>query len=287
MPKEILTLQKLLTTLNTIAPFTMAEPWDNVGLMVGDPDQPVNDILVALDPTPEVITEAAAKKINTIITHHPLIFTPLKKIQRNTPQGHMLAAAIQNDIAIIACHTNLDLINQGVSNAVAEQLGLIKTMPLTNKEGQPETTPPQTGAGFGKIGQLPAPLNPEQFLTTLFSALSTTSLNIAGTLPQEIHTVALCGGSGSDLAETAFAKEAQVYITGEIKHSVARWSEANNFCIIDAGHYATENHIVPVLTKLLQETLQSLGHNQVVQATDKQSNPFQCVILHENKPLYS
>lgn len=286
MPEETLTLQKLLSTLNAIAPFTLAEPWDNVGLMVGDPDQPVNDILVALDPTPEVISEAATKKINTIITHHPLIFTPIKKIQRNTPQGQMLATAIQNDIAIVAAHTNLDLINQGVSNAVAEQLGLIKTCPLTSI-GPPETSPTQTGAGFGKIGQLPTPLTPEQFITKLFSALNTTNLNIAGSLPQEIHTVALCGGSGSDLAENAFARKAQVYITGEVKHSVARWSEANGFCIIDAGHYATENHIVPVLTKLLKETLHSQGYNQTVQATNKQSNPFQCVILHENKPVYS
>lgn len=283
MPEEILTLQKLLTALNHIAPFTMAEPWDNVGLMVGDPDQPVNNILVALDPTAEVIAEAASQKINTIITHHPLIFTPLKKIQGNTPQGRMLTAAIRHDIAIIACHTNLDLINQGVSNALAEQLGLVNSETLSGPKEQPENAP-QTG--YGKIGRLPAPLAPEQFLAKVFSALGATNLKIAGPLPQQIHTVALCGGSGSDLAETAFARQAQVYITGEVKHSVARWGEANGFGIIDAGHYATEKHIVPVLTTMIRETLQRLGHQQTVQATTRQNNPFQCVILHDNKPLY-
>jgi len=278
MPEKTFSTTALLSILNTIAPFAMAEPWDNVGLMVGDPAQQVSGILIALDPTEALIQEAISQNLNTILTHHPLIFHPLKTISGNTPMGRMLKTALGHELTLIACHSNLDLVAAGVSNALAEKLDLHDTKPLT-------ATPDQN-SGFGKIGTLPAPLSSDQFLSRLLTALATPGIQIAGTLPETIRTVALCGGSGSDLAETAWSMGAQIYITGEVKHSVARWAEGAGFCVIDAGHYPTENLIVPVLAEILKKSCADRGFTPTITTTVQQGNPMQWVVLDDNKPRF-
>ena len=282
MPEEKFSTTALLSILNSIAPFAMAEPWDNVGLMAGDPDQQVNGILIALDPTEALIHEALSLKLNTILTHHPLIFHPLKTIHTNTPMGRMLKTALGHDLSLIACHTNLDRIAAGVSNALADTLDLHDTRPLTDQEPPAQDQNP----GFGKIGALPAPLSSEEFLGRLLTALDAPGIQIAGSLPETIHTVALCGGSGSDLAETARNMGAQVYITGEVKHSVARWAEGAGFCVIDAGHYPTENLIVPALAETLKKACAAKGFSPKIAITAQQDNPMQWVVRHDNKPRF-
>ncbi|HIJ91022.1 MAG: Nif3-like dinuclear metal center hexameric protein [Desulfobulbaceae bacterium] len=282
MPEENFSTTTLLSILNTIAPFAMAEPWDNVGLMVGDPDQQVTGILIALDPTEALIHEALSQNLNTILTHHPLIFHPLKTIHTGTPMGRMLKTALSHDLALIACHTNLDLVAAGVSNALADKLGLHDTRPLTDQE----PAGPGQSPGFGKIGSLPTPLTSKQFLNRLLTALDAPGIQIAGSLPESIHTVALCGGSGSDLAETARTMGAQVYITGEVKHSVARWAEGAGFCVIDAGHYPTEKLIVPVLAEILKKSCADRGFSPTIATTAQQDNPMRWVVLHDNKPKF-
>lgn len=283
MPEENFSTTKLLSILNSIAPFAMAEPWDNVGLMVGDPDQQVTGILIGLDPTEELIHEALSQNLNTILTHHPLIFHPLKTIRGNTPMGRMLKTALTNNLSLIACHTNLDLIAAGVSNALAEKLGLRNTRPLAAQEPLAHNN---QSPGFGKIGTLPVPLSSEQFLSRLLTVLDAPGIQLAGSLPETIHTVALCGGSGSDLAETAQNLGAQVYITGELKHSVVRWAEAAGFCVIDAGHYPTERLIVPVLAEILKKSCADSGFTPTITTTTQQGNPMQWVVLHDNKPRF-
>ena len=282
MPEKTFSTTTLLSILNSIAPFAMAEPWDNVGLMVGDPDQQVKGILIALDPTEALIQEALSQNLNTILTHHPLIFHPLKTIPSNTSMGRMLKTALGHDLALIACHTNLDLVAAGVSNALAEKLGLHNTRPLTGQEPAAQEQTP----GFGKIGSLPAPLPSGQFLNHLLTTLAAPGIQLAGTLPETIHTVALCGGSGSDLAETAWNMGAQVYITGEVKHSTARWAEAVGFCVIDAGHYPTENLIVPVLAEILKKSCAARGFTPTIATTAQQDNPMQWVVVDDNKPRF-
>jgi len=278
MQEETFSTTTLLSILDTIAPFAMAEPWDNVGLMVGDPDQQISGILIGLDPTEALIHEALAQNLNTILTHHPLIFHPLKTIPNNTPMGRILKTALGHDLALIACHTNLDLVAAGVSNALAEHLGLRDTRPLAAVPGQ--------SPGFGKIGTLPTPLPSDQFLHLLLTALNIPGIQIAGSLPETIHTVALCGGSGSNLAETAWRMGAQLYITGEVKHSVARWAEDAGFCVIDAGHYPTENLIVPVLAEILKKSCADKGFAPAIKTTAQQDNPMHWVVLDDNKPRF-
>ena len=260
-------LKDILAFLGKLAPWDLAESWDNVGLMVGDPDQDAAGVLVALDPSLPVLEEAISRSTNIIVTHHPLIFHPLKSINTATSQGQFIQKALQNDISVISCHTNLDVIADGVSDALASTLGIQQTKPLT-QSGTGEDQ------GFGKIGVLPEPMGGTSFLRLVAEKLQLTGLTAAGTPPESVTTVAVCGGSGSDLAEAAFNAGAQVYITAELKHSISRWAEENEFCIIDGSHFATENVIIP---KLISELTSFLGENinaVPVVASKSQHNPL-------------
>jgi len=269
-----ITLDNLLEIINRLAPFDLAEAWDNVGLMVGDPGREVRGIMTALDPTEDLLTEARESNCNVIITHHPLIFQPLKSIRLDQPLGRLLAAALAADIAIIACHTNLDTIEPGVSDILARRLGLTDLRPLappTTAAADSDLPGPQ---GFGRIGSLPEPIDGQRFLADLRRRLEVEAVTLAGRLPDLLRTVAVCGGSGSELAEIARAKGADLYLSAEIKHSVARWAEAVDFCVIDAGHFATENPVVPELAARLRETLAAQGRSRPVLTSRRQRAPF-------------
>jgi dinuclear metal center YbgI/SA1388 family protein len=270
-----LRVENLLADIEAFAPAALAEAWDNVGLMVGDPAWEVSGVLVALDPTQKVLAEAAAAGLNVIITHHPLIFHPLKAIRLDQPVGRFLAAALRQEIAVVGCHTNLDVIPQGVSDILATRLGLIGSQPLTLNEGHDEAV------GFGRIGDIPGGISGEEFLQRLFTVLGITAVQLAGRLPDRITRAAACGGSGSALVETAWRQGAQVFVAGEIKHSEARWAEANDFCVIDAGHYATENVAMPALVARLRETVATRGAEIPVRAAASQRNPFMHRMVQE------
>ena len=267
-----LTVKDLLQTLDNIASFGLAEQWDNVGLMVGDPDHLIQGILVALDPTEEVLDEADKCGADCIITHHPLIFTPLKAIYTNQPLGRFLSQALKNEISIIGCHTNLDQATGGVNDVLASSLGMVETRPLVPAEQGYDASVTETG--FGRVGRLDESLSREEFIEKICQFFNLPALRVAGKLPEKVSTVAVCGGSGSELAEAAFAGGAEVYITGEVKHSTARWVEASGFCIIDAGHFATEKPIVASLVSSLKGVLAEKGISIPVISSAKQQNPF-------------
>jgi dinuclear metal center YbgI/SA1388 family protein len=266
-----LTVKDLLEILEGIAPVGLAEQWDNVGLMIGKPDQEVTGLLLALDPTEEVLAEAKALGVNAIITHHPLIFHPLKAIYTDQPLGRFLQKALVSEISVIGCHTNLDQAANGVNDVLAACLGMKESRPLV-----PAAEPGNSAmnVGFGRLGNLAEPLSRKAFIAKLGEALDLNVLRVAGQVPDEISTIAVCGGSGSELAETAFAQGAQVYVTGEVKHSTARWTEAAGFCIVDGGHFATENPVVESLADNLRRIFSERGFGITVQTSAKQKNPF-------------
>lgn len=267
-----LTIKDLLEILEGIAPVGLAEQWDNVGLMIGKPDQEITGLLLALDPTEEVLAEAKELGANAILTHHPLIFHPLKAIYTDQPLGRFLQQALVGEIAVIGCHTNLDQAPTGVNAVLAASLDMIECRPLVPAAESGGDT--LQDVGFGRLGKLAEPLSREVFITKLSEALDLNVLRVAGQVPEEISTIAVCGGSGSELAETAFAQGAQVYVTGEVKHSTARWAEAAGFCIVDGGHFATENPVVESLAGNLREIFSQRGLNIAVQTSATQKNPF-------------
>jgi dinuclear metal center YbgI/SA1388 family protein len=263
MPARV---KDILNTLNTEAPFSLAEAWDNVGLLVGSPEQEVTAVLAGLDPTNALLDEAIALGANTVITHHPVIFKPLPAIDTTAPYGRLLEKALTNRIAIIACHTNYDNAEEGVSTILARQLGLDNLLPLIPAgEG---------GAGLGRIGTFPAPLSAADFLARVLDVLGLDSVQTAGTLPTRITTVAVCGGSGSEFAEQARRSGADVYLSAEIKHNIAVWAGETGFCIIDGTHYATEKPAIAALVSHLEQINLREGWNIRTMQTKTEHHPF-------------
>ena len=262
-------VKDILESLNIEAPFSLAEAWDNVGLLVGDPEQEVTAVLAGLDPTNRLVDEAIAQGANTIVTHHPVIFKPLQTINTAEPNGRLLQKALANHIAIIGCHTNFDSARQGVSHYLALQLGLENLSPLVASSDEAGTD-----TGLGSIGTYPAHLAAADFLARVLHVLNLPSVHMAGTVPTQISRVAVCGGSGSELAPIALQRGADVYLSAEIKHSTAIWAAETNFCIIDGTHYATEKPAVTLLVKKLQEAGNKKDWKIKMLQTKEEHHPF-------------
>jgi len=266
-------IKDIIFSLNSHAPFSLAEPWDNVGLLLGDARRQVSSLLIGLDPTSALIDEAIAIGADTVITHHPLIFQPISAINTASPLGRILEKALQHGINIIACHTNLDTAENGVSDALAKALGLANLTPLIISPNAIDS-----GHGMGRIGNYPEGIPSSVFLRYLRQALHLTSLYIVGPLPDIITTVALCGGSGSDLTAIAYEKGADLYLTAEIKHHIARWAEEHSFCLIEGTHYATERPAIGLLADILQAVKTSANWDILITPTQTERHPF--VLTH-------
>ena len=268
-------IRELLQILDSFAPVKLAENWDNVGLLVGSPDNNVSSILIGLDPTTSLIDEAIAASADTIITHHPVIFKPLSSINTRDPAGRLLQKALSHNINIIGAHTNLDSAVDGVNDVLGNELGLTNLVPLVATENDVEMT-----TGLGRVGSYSTPISRKDFLTRLFHLLGVQSMNIAGTIPEEITTVAVCGGSGSDFAPLAHQRGADVYLSAEIKHSTAIWAREAGFAIIDGSHYATEKPVTFYLARKLEEIAADRKWKIKIQLTETEEHPF--VSLHIN-----
>jgi len=265
----IIQVTDLLHGLNRIAPFKLAESWDNVGLLIGDPRREVHSLLLGLDPTLSLLDEAINAGIDTIITHHPCIFRPFPSVNIATPDGVFLERALTYKINVIACHTNFDSAATGVSDALGALLGLEKLQPLL-----PAGNTPEANTGLGRIGHYPQSLPFSRFMVRVFQVLDTEIIQLAGIKPSQIKKVALCGGSGSNLAEGAYNEGADIYLSSEIKHSTAIWAEEAGFCILNGTHYSTEKPAMALLGRELAKLGEELDWNVKIHKTTTERTPF-------------
>ncbi len=261
------TVQDIIEILQQIAPENLAEDWDNVGLLVGTATKKVRKALLALDPTSALIAEARAKNADLIITHHPLIFRPVKSLRSDQPTGKLITDAIHNNLSVIGCHTNLDSAIGGVSDVLITRLGCIDSVPLIPKscgDGDPI-------CGLGRLGRYPSPLPAQHFIDKLRQTCKPPWLLEAGPRPKQVTRIAVCGGSCSDFAETALARGADVFVTAEVKHAAARWAEDAGLWLIDGGHFATENPSISVLAQMLQQKINNASLNIEICTANQQS----------------
>lgn len=270
----MVTVQGLLAELNEFSPFSLAEKWDNVGLMIGHPSATVSGVLLGLDPCLTLLAEAVSRGLNTIITHHPLLFHPVKKIDLATVEGRMIAFVLQHDLNVIACHTNFDQISGGVSELLARRLGVLVGKPLLPKEKGGE-------CGFGFIGDLDSAYSGADFIRMAVKKLDQPNLMIAGEIPEMVNRIAVCGGSCGDLATVALEKGADIFLTSEVKHSLARWAEDAGACLVDGGHFSTENLALVGLYDFLHTSMGSLDV-QLTQSQDRPLRGYVEVLQREN-----
>lgn len=241
------TVADILKYIESIAPPYMAESWDNVGLLCGRREKQVTKILVALDPFASVISEAIAEKADLIVTHHPLIFRDnLMAVNENTQTGENLLTLMENGIAAINAHTNLDLAPGGVNDILAATLGL-QNVTILNPEGTNETGEPYGLLRSGSVE--PQPLN--TFLAHVKQALGCQGLRyVDGGKP--VCKVAVGGGSCADGMHEALAAGCDTFVTSDIKYNQFRTAFELGLNLIDAGHFHTENPTMPILARKLQ-----------------------------------
>ena len=235
-------VRDIINVIEEFAPSSIQEGWDNSGLCIGSPDDEVTSILLALDCTPELIDEAVECGADMIVTHHPLIFSGLKKISSDDLVGRAVIKAIKNGISIYAAHTNADKVLSGVSGAMARRLGL-ENVSILADEGD--------GTGLGVVGTLPQPLTSRQALELVKEKFGLKVVKSSKPVEGPVTKVAMCGGSGASLIKAAQKAGAQLYISGDISYH--NFFTQNDFMIMDIGHYESEIDIVEILFSLIKK----------------------------------
>ena len=235
-------VRDIINVIEEFAPSSIQEGWDNSGLCIGSPDDEVTSILLALDCTPELIDEAVECGADMIVTHHPLIFSGLKKISSDDLVGRAVIKAIKNGISIYAAHTNADKVLSGVSGAMARRLGL-ENVSILADEGD--------GTGLGVVGTLPQPLTSRQALELVKERFGLKVVKSSKPVEGPVAKVAMCGGSGASLIKAAQKAGAQLYISGDISYH--NFFTQNDFMIMDIGHYESEIDIVEILFSLIKK----------------------------------
>ncbi len=228
--------------IEDFAPLSIQEGWDNSGLCIGSPEAPVTSVLLGLDCIPELVDEAIECGADMIVTHHPLIFSGLKKISPEDQVGEAVIKAIKAGISIYAAHTSADKVIAGVSGAMAARLGL-QNVSILDEDGE--------GTGLGVVGDLPQPLSAEDAVALVKERFSLKAMRTSRPIGGKISRVAMCGGSGGSLIKAAAASGAQLYISGDISYH--NFFTREGFMIMDIGHYESEIEIVDILFSLLRK----------------------------------
>jgi dinuclear metal center YbgI/SA1388 family protein len=238
--------------IDSLAAFGTAESSDHVGLLVGSRRLPVTGALVALDATDAALEEAVKLGANLIITHHPVVFSGIKRLEAESILYRLIAAGI----SVISAHTNLDAAKGGVNDTLCGLLGLENVRPL------------ECGMypGLARIGELRAPLSARELAAHTRGAIGVAVVKYTEST-QAIQTVVVCGGAGADLMPDAIAAGAQALVTADAKHHQLIEAKAKDFALLDAGHYATEATVVQPLAERLAVMLP--GANITASQTQK------------------
>lgn len=225
----------IMKVIETTYPKHAALEWDNVGLLVGRTEKEVKKIYVALDATDEVIDDAILRGADMLITHHPLLFSPLKKITDEHFIGSRVVKLLQHDISYYAMHTNYDVL--GMAELSGAILGLRDAEVL-------EVTDAENTEGIGRVGELPCEMTLQECCELVKEKFQLETVKVFGDVNQMVQRVAISPGSGKGMADVALEKRAEVLVTGDISHHEGIDAVAQGIAIIDAGHYGLEHIFV-------------------------------------------
>ncbi len=237
--------------------------WDNVGLLAGRMEKDVQKIYVAVDATDEIIDDVIAKGAHMLITHHPLIFEPLKQINDTQFISRRILKLLQHDIVYYAMHTNYDVL--GMADLAASMMGLSDTEVF-------EVTDPEKKQGIGRVGNLDKEMTLLECCHRVKEKFDLKSVKVFGDLNTMVRRVAISPGSGKHMSDLAAQKEAEVFVTGDIDHHEGIDAVAQGVTIIDAGHYGLEHIFVADVAAYLQRQLDNVS---IITETIKE--PFQII----------
>lgn len=245
-------VSELTAWLESQYPPEAAESWDNVGLLVGDDGVEVNHVFLALDLTDSTLEEAVRAGADMVITHHPMIFQGMKKINNHDFTGRKILSLIRHGIQYYAMHTNYDIL--GMAELIADYLKLSGRQALAvteeNEQGQ---------EGIGRVGTLPRKMSLRECGEFVKDAFSLQDVRVYGDPDMTVERAAVCTGSGKSLIPDVLEKKAQVYITGDIDHHTGIDAVAQGLAVIDAGHYGTEYIFMEAMSKVLRAQFPGLS----------------------------
>ncbi|MCH5335710.1 MAG: Nif3-like dinuclear metal center hexameric protein [Alistipes sp.] len=254
-------IAEVIETIERFAPLSLQESYDNSGLTVGRPDDEVHSALLAVDVTEDVLDEAEQLGCDIIITHHPIIFHPLKRFNSGDAVQRCVERAIRKGIALYACHTNLDSASRGMSWHLARKLGIVSPEVL-------EPSPAGCGTGFGAVGELGRPVPFGEFMERIRTVTGARILRHSAPVSPVVSRVALCTGAGSSLMEAARMSGAQVYVTSDLKYNDF-YTPDGDFTVVDAGHFESEYCAIEILFDILSKNLR----NFAVRGSERAKNP--------------
>lgn len=276
------TLAEVLLAVEELWPESLAEDWDRVGLVVGHPDAEVDRIMFAVDPTLEVIDEALGWGAKLLITHHPLLMKGVNSVAATTGKGRVIHRLIEGGCALLTVHTNGDSAVGGVSDVLADVIGLTDAMPLM---------PAARGLleeGIGRVGMLPHAEKLEELAARLFLMLPSVagSVRVAGDRDALVHKVAVCGGSGDSLFDAVRASDADVYITADLRHHPASEARESSLdgrpYLIDLSHFASEWLWLPAASTALANVLSDQGFDAEFKVSETNTDPWDFILTPGN-----
>ncbi len=233
------TVADVSAAVERLWPAAGAESWDSVGLIAGDLDAPVDSILLAVDAVLDTVDEALELGVGMLLVHHPLLLRGVTSVASDRYKGAALSRLFRGNCALLAAHTNADVVETGTSASFAAKLGLLDVRPLV-----PATDPAR---GIGRVGTLPAPTTLGTLARALGDLLPATAsgIRVSGEFDRPVSTVALCGGAGDAYLSSPAVLAADVYITSDLRHHPASEARENSRvaggpALIDVSHWASE-----------------------------------------------
>ncbi len=266
--KNMPRVQDAFDFLEKIAPASLAEEWDPVGIQVGSLKEELHGVLVSLDVTETALWEAVEHDCNLLVTHHPLFFKPLKRLDDRTPVSRCARLAAQMGVNVVSFHTNLDATERGLNDQLAGRLGLKALKPLL-----PSRDPRRPRAGLGRIGRV-ARTNLAKFADAVGKRLALEHLRFVGDPKRPVERVAVMTGSGGGYFQEAKAAGADVLVTGDVKYHPALDALAEGIALIDIGHFAGEIGMVPWLAAELRRWGRRRGFAKRIFASESGRDPF-------------
>jgi len=261
-----MTMKEIEQVLDEIAPLRLAEDWDNSGVQIDAGRPHIQKVLVCLEITRDVVTEAIESDVDLIVTHHPLLFSGVKRIDRSTPVGEYLLELIFTGISVYSSHTSFDSAPGGNDDDLAERLDLMEVEELTGN----------SGGALGRTGYLTRPMALKELVFLLDEALDHPGgIKVAGDPETTVEKVGLCTGAAGEFYQAAMEQGCQVYISGDVKHHEAQLARESGLCLIDAGHFGTEQIFVENMAKQLRE---KCGGRLTVMESRVNVNPYDFIV---------
>jgi dinuclear metal center YbgI/SA1388 family protein len=261
-------LKDVLDLLEKIAPTQLAEPWDNPGLQIGSYSQEIKKIFVALDPTVKALTSASQRNAQLLLTHHPLLFNPLSRLDINVYPGNVIFEAIKSGISVVAVHTNLDVSLGGINDILTDLLDLENVEVL-------KVIPEKDGVGLGRIGDLPKSTRLSVFVKDVKRILGAEKLRVIGQGDVQIRRLAVVGGSGGSLVSLASEKGADLLLTGDVGHHHALEAQSLGIALIDGGHFHIEKKAFRIFSeRLREEAIATQGWDVALEVDEDETSPM-------------